>query len=260
LVIHNRARRVHLDPAKHHLTAESGAVMWPDVLEVAVRQGLSGLEHYPGIPSSVGGALWQNLHFLSPPPERERTVFIEEVLLSADLLTEQGERRTVGADYFQFGYDDSILHYRRDVVLTATFQLEPADPRRLREVIDANLAWRAKRHPPLASEPSAGSIFQKIEGIGAGRLIDECGLKGRTVGGAMVSHRHANILINRGGATARDVRRLIDHVQRVVARETGYNLEVEISFVGCFSGRDASRAKCAQGKTQGKTGEEGREA
>lgn len=235
LVIHNLARRIELGADRHRLTAESGAVMWPDVIRTAVAAGLSGLEHYPGIPSSVGGALWQNLHFLSPPPDRVRTVFIEEVLHSADLLTEEGARRTVGAGYFEFGYDDSILHHRRDVVLAATFQLRPGDPRRMEEILEANLAWRAERHPPLDTEPSAGSIFQKIEGIGAGRLIEQCGLKGCCVGGAMVTHRHANIFINRGHATADDVRRLIDHVRAVVARETGYELQVEISFVGGFT-------------------------
>lgn len=235
LVIHNLARRIELGADHDRLTAESGAVMWPDVIRTAVAAGLSGLEHYPGIPSSVGGALWQNLHFLSPPPDRERTVFIEEVLHSADLLTEEGGLRTVGADYFEFGYDDSILHHRRDVVLAATFQLRPGDRRRMEEILEANLVWRAERHPPLDTEPSAGSIFQKIEGIGAGRLIEQCGLKGCCVGGAMVTHRHANIFINRGHATADDVRRLIDHVRAVAARETGYELQVEISFVGEFA-------------------------
>jgi UDP-N-acetylmuramate dehydrogenase len=236
LVIHNHARRIEVDADRHRVTAESGAVMWPDVLRAAVDAGLSGLEHFPGIPSSVGGALWQNLHFLSPPPERHRTVFIEEVLHSADVLTVEGERRRVGVEYFEFGYDDSILHHRRDVVLAATFQLRPGDRRRMEEILQANLAWRARRHPPLDTEPSAGSIFQKLEGVGAGRLIEECGLKGCTVGGAMVTHRHANIFINRGHATADDVRRLIDHVRTVVARETGHELQVEISFVGEFAG------------------------
>ena len=232
LVIHNLAQGIELAVDRRRLRAESGAVMWPDVIRRAVGAGLSGLEHYPGIPSSVGGALWQNLHFLSPPPERGRTVYIEEVLHSAEILTEEGGRRRVGVDYFQFGYDDSILHHRRDVVLTATFQLQRGDRRRMEETLEANLAWRTERHPPLDTEPSAGSIFQKIEGIGAGRLIEQCGLKGCSVGGAMVTHRHANIVINRGHATADDVRRLIDHVRAVVARETGYELRVEISFVG----------------------------
>ena len=233
LVIRNTAGHTRVS-ADGRLWAESGAVVYPDLIEVAVSHGLSGLEHYVGIPSTVGGALWQNLHFLSPAPARERTVFIAEVTQGAEILTVEGERRKVGVDYFQFGYDDSILHHRPDVVLSATFRLKPGVRERLRQVIEENLHWRRERHPPLDTEPSAGSIFKKIEGIGAGRLIDECGLKGTTIGGAMVTPRHANIFINRGGATAADVRALIAHVQEVVEKQTGYRLEPEIGFVGEF--------------------------
>lgn len=231
LVIRNLARRIDFLPGGL-VRAESGAVVHPDLIEAAISHGLSGLEHYVGIPSTVGGALWQNLHFLAPAPARERTMFIAEVTREAEILTLEGERRTVGVAYFEFGYDTSVLHHRPDIVLTATFQLEPGDPERMRRVVEENLQWRRERHPPLDTEPSAGSIFKKIEGIGAGRLIDECGLKGTRIGGAMVTPRHANIFINVGDATAADVRALIAHVQEVVEGRTGYRLEPEISFVG----------------------------
>jgi UDP-N-acetylmuramate dehydrogenase len=240
LVIRNRAREVRIQPEEGTVSAASGTVVWPDLIEDSIAHGLSGLEHYAGIPSTVGGALWQNLHFLAPAPARERTMFIAEVTASAEILTEEGGRRTVDVGYFQFGYDDSILHHRRDIVLSATFRLAPSEPERLRRIVEENLEWRRQRHPPLDTEPSAGSIFKKIEGIGAGRLIDECGLKGHRIGGAMVTRRHANILINRidqietGGATAADVRALIAHIQEVVAARTGYRLEPEIAFVGEF--------------------------
>ena len=234
LVIRNVAHGVEFFPEERRVRAESGTVVWPDLIEAAIAHGLSGLEHYVGIPSTVGGALWQNLHFLAPAPARERTMFIAEVTREAEILTVEGERRTVDADYFEFGYDTSILHHRPDVVLTATFELEPEDPARMRRIVEENLEWRRTRHPPLDTEPSAGSIFKKIEGIGAGRLIDECGLKGHQIGGAMITHRHANIFINTGGATAADVRALIAHCQEVVERRTGYRLEVEISLVGEF--------------------------
>ncbi|HEX5719436.1 MAG TPA: UDP-N-acetylmuramate dehydrogenase [Thermoanaerobaculia bacterium] len=233
LVIRNAARHMEVLP-DGKVWAESGAAVYPELIELAVSHGLSGLEHYVGIPSTVGGALWQNLHFLAPAPARERTMFVEEVTHSAEILTEEGERKTVDADYFEFGYDDSILHHRRDVVLAATFQLQPEEPARLRQVMAENLQWRRERHPPLDTEPSAGSIFKKIAGIGAGRLIDECGLKGTRIGGAMVTPRHANILINTGHATAADVRALIAHVQEVVEQHTGHLLEPEIGFIGEF--------------------------
>jgi UDP-N-acetylmuramate dehydrogenase len=124
LVIHSRAGGIEF-LGDGRVRAGAGVDTFPDLIVETVARGLGGLHHFVGIPSSVGGALWQNLHFLAP--DRDRTVFIEEVLESAELLTEEGERRTVGVDYFQFGYDDSILHHRDDVVLTATFRLTP-DP------------------------------------------------------------------------------------------------------------------------------------
>lgn len=232
VVIRNRAvaRAIGPDGLVH---SESGAVMRDIVLE-SVLAGWSGLEHYVGIPSTVGGALWQNLHFLSPAPERERTMFIAEVFESCEILTEEGERRTVGADYVQFGYDDSVFHHRRDIVLSARFQLQRGDPEAMQRTLQENLSWRGARHPWLEIHPSAGSIFKKIADIGAGRLVDQCGLKGFRMGGAAISHLHANIVVNLGGATAADVRAIIAHAQAAVAERFGHRLEVEIGFVGEF--------------------------
>ncbi len=233
LVIHNRVRGIEF-LSGDRVRAGAGVDTFPDLIDATVARGLGGLHHFVGIPSSVGGALWQNLHFLSPAPERDRTVFIEEVLESADLLDEAGQRRTVDVDYFEFGYDDSVLHHRDDIVLTATFALTQTPVEELRRVMRENLAWRDERHPDLWLYPCAGSIFQKIEGIGAGRLIDECGLKGKTHGGAGIFHKHANIIVNLGGATAVDVRRLITLAQETVRSELGYELTPEIRFIGEF--------------------------
>ena len=232
VVIHNTANHISIDGDS--VSAESGATMYPDLIELTATQSLSGLEHYVGIPSTVGGALWQNLHFLSPAPARERTMFIEEVLEYVDLLTEENESKRVGVDYFEFGYDQSILHRRDDIVLSATFRLKKDTKTRIYRVMDENLAWRALRHPDLKTEPSVGSVFKKIQGIGAGRLIDECGLKGASYGGMVVSHRHANIIVNHGGGTAANFQALVDYVQKEVARQTGYHLETEIEFIGAF--------------------------
>ncbi|MEZ4422547.1 MAG: UDP-N-acetylmuramate dehydrogenase [Gemmatimonadota bacterium] len=218
----------------NRVRAGSGVETFPDLIDATVARELGGLHHFVGIPSTVGGALWQNLHFLSPAPERARTVFIEEVLESADLLTEEGERRTVGVEYFEFGYDQSVLHHRADIVLSATFRLEPTPLETLRQVMRENLMWRDERHPDLWLYPCAGSIFQKIEGIGAGRLIDECGLKGVVHGGAGIFHKHANIIVNLGGATAADVRTLIDLARNTVQKRLGYTLVPEIAFIGEF--------------------------
>ena len=215
------------------LWVEGGAVM-AKIIPEAVRRGWSGLEHYVGIPSTVGGAIWQNLHFLSPAPERERTMFIAEVFESAELLTQESERRTVGLDYMNFGYDDTILHHRKDFVLAATFKLEREDPDVMHRIMQENLSWRGGRHPWLEWHPSAGSIFKKIEGVGAGRLVDQCGLKGYRVGDAQISHIHANIMVNLGRATSADVIALIRHAQGAVKEKFGHELEPEINFVGEF--------------------------
>ena len=238
LVIRNRADHVRFRPAGPRgdeclLWAESGAIIQDLILE-AVERGWSGIEHYIGIPSTVGGAIWQNLHFLSPAPERERTMFIAEVFESCEILSQENERKVVDAEYVQFGYDDTVFHHRRDVVLSVTFRLTRGDPDRLHRILHENLSWRGARHPWLQIHPSAGSIFKKIEGIGAGRLVDQAGLKGFRHGGAQISPIHANIVVNRGTATAKDVRELIAIAQRAVEEKSGHRLEPEIGFIGEF--------------------------
>ena len=235
LVVRNTAR--HFAFREHDLNCtlwtESGAVVKDLILE-SVRRGWSGLEHYVGIPSTVGGAVWQNLHFLSPAPERERTMFIAEIFESCEILSEENERRTVGPDYVKFGYDDSVFHHRRDIVLAATFRLTKGDSAALHRIMQENLSWRGGKHPWLDWHPSAGSVFKKIEGVGAGRLIDQCGLKGFRVGDAQISHIHANIMVNLGDATAHDVRELIAIAQQQVREKHGLQLEPEIGFIGEF--------------------------
>ena len=232
LVIRNQAAAVEF-PEPTKLRAEGGALMF-DLIKLSVARGLSGLEHYVGIPSTVGGAVWQNLHFLSPAPERTRTMFIEEVVESVELLGVDGRRRTVDRAAMEFGYDTSLLHHSGDIALAVTFRLSPGNPATLHRVMQENLSWRGSRHPWLDHHPSVGSIFKKIEGVGAGRLVDQCGLKGFRIGNAQISHIHANIIVNLGGATAKDVRELIAHAQGAVYEKFGQRLDTEIEMVGEF--------------------------
>lgn len=214
--------------------AGAGLDTFPDLINATVARGLGGLHHFVGIPSTVGGAVWQNLHFLAPAPARERTMFWEEFMEGATILTPGGEIRRESTDYFKFGYDYSVIHDTGDVVLDVSLKLVPTPIPELRRVMRENLAWRDERHPDLWLYPCAGSIFKKIEGIGAGRLIDECGLKGHVHGAAQIFHKHANIIVNLGGATAAEVVTLIELSRETVVRETGYELETEIEFVGEF--------------------------
>ena len=229
LVIHNKTENIKFDI--NFLIAESGAVV-SDLIDACVEKGLSGLEHFAGIPSSVGGAIRQNLHFLSP--DRRSTIFIESVVKEG-LVLEKGKEMRVGKEYFRFGYDDSILHHDKDVfVLEITFELEKRDRNLIKNQIEENLKWRNEKQPQLWEFPSCGSVFKKIEGIGAGRLIDKCGLKGKQIGGACVSEKHANYIVNMGKATAENVRDLINIVQKTVLEQTGFKLEPEIDFIGEF--------------------------
>jgi len=228
LVIRNLANRVDfLDNGK--VWAESGTLV-ADLIGQCRDRELSGFEHFIDIPSTVGGAMWQNLHFLSP--DRQRTVFIEEIVHTSHIFTEEGHFRTVGVKYFQYGYDTSILQVRKDIVLDVTFQLRPKPKEEIQAVIDANIAWRRTKQPPLAEFPSCGSVFKKIEGIGAGRLIDQAGLKGKRIGGAEVSRKHANFIVNTGNARAHDVLELIKYIQAEVKNKSGYTLQTEITVIG----------------------------
>lgn len=229
LIIKNDADNFKID--RYELITESGTTI-ESLIRYSADLGLSGLEHYAGIPSSVGGALWQNLHFLSP--DRKKTLFIGEILEKAVIFTAEGRETEVSQDYFKFDYDYSILHDRKDIVLTATFKLMQKSKKEVENTIASNLLWRMEKHPENSVKTSAGSVFRKIEGYGAGRLIEKVGLKGKQIGGAMVSPKHTNFIINTGKATARDVRTLITYIQNKVYSELHLRLEPEISFVGEF--------------------------
>jgi UDP-N-acetylmuramate dehydrogenase len=233
LVVRNVARRI-ADLGSGRVRAESGAVV-SDLIRTCVTAGWSGLEHYVGIPSTVGGAVWQNLHFLSPAPERSRTMFIEEVVEAVTLLARDGSRSVADRGAMAFGYDTSRLHRSGEIALDVTFALDRGDPATMHRVMQENLSWRGARHPWLEYHPSAGSIFKKIEGVGAGRLVDQCGLKGFRIGDAQISHLHANIVVNLGSATAADVRAVIRHAQEQVRERFGQSLEPEIGFIGEFA-------------------------
>jgi len=233
LVVRNAANAITIG-GDGKVRAESGATV-AELIRRTVAAGWSGLEHYVGIPSTVGGAVWQNLHFLSPAPERARTMFIAEVVEGVELLMPDGTRRTVDREGMGFGYDISRLHGSGEIALAVTFALAKGDPVAMHRVMQENLSWRGSRHPWLEHHPSAGSIFKKIEGVGAGRLIDQCGLKGFRIGDAQISHIHANIMVNLGAATAADVRKLIAHAQQMVAERFDQMLEPEIGFIGEFA-------------------------
>lgn len=232
LVVRNaRAERVVLRD-DGTLRAESG-VLLPRLVELTAARGFSGLEHFAGVPATLGGALWQNLHFLAP--DRRRLLFVGDLVEEATVLAD-GVVHRVDREWFAFGYDESTLRRGGAVVLDATLRLTPAERNVVRARAAANVAWRADRHPVGAARRSAGCVFRNPPGSSAARAIDAAGLKGARVGGAAVSRRHANFIVNTGNAVAADVLELIELVADRVGAHSGLRLEPELELLGCSPG------------------------
>lgn len=207
-------------------TADGGleagsAVLLSRLANAALEQGFTGLEFAGGIPGSVGGAVTMNAGAYGGE--------MVQVLESVDFLDESGEVCTLPVSACGLGYRRSIFSGRRFLILKARFGLEPGDPAAIRARMD-ELAARRREKQPL-EYPSAGSMFKRPEGHFAAALIDRCGLKGLTVGGAQVSEKHAGFVVNRGGATCADVLELVRQVQEEVLRQTGVELEMEVKVL-----------------------------
>ena len=203
------------------ITAECG-VSLARLADFACKHGLTGLEFAHGIPGTLGGAVCMN----AGAYDGEMKQVIRRVTL---LFPEEGIRTLTGEE-MEFGYRRSLLNRCPEaVVLRASMTLTHGDPTEIREKMQ-NLMQRRKSSQPL-EYPSAGSTFKRPTGYFAGTLIDQCGLKGLTVGGAQVSEKHAGFVINRGGATFADVTALIAQVQERVLTEKGVRLEPEVKII-----------------------------
>jgi UDP-N-acetylmuramate dehydrogenase len=191
-------------------------------LAVAARDaGLSGVENVSGIPSSVGGAVRINAGSYGSE--------IFDVLVSATLVSPTGELRTDAAAAIAHGYRWTSLCETGDIVAGARFLLSPKSPA---EIAARMAEVAAKRRGALPRQPNAGSIFKNPPGLFAGKLLEECTLKGRRIGGAEVSSVHANVIVNTGGATAEDVKGLMEEMKRAVKEKFGVELQPEIQIVG----------------------------
>lgn len=200
------------------ITAGCGAGL-SSIASTALRAGLTGFEFAAGIPGSLGGAVYMNAGAYGGE--------MAQVVLRSHYLTEDGVYGTVEGATHGFGYRQSIYKEHPDwLILRVELGLRAGDPEAIRAVME-DYAGRRRDKQPL-QYPSAGSTFKRPAGYYAGRLIEDCGLKGRAVGGAQVSEKHAGFLINRGGATCGDMLRLIELVQRTVREQFGVELECEI--------------------------------
>lgn len=202
------------------IVAGSGTLL-VSLANEAARNSLTGLEFAHGIPGSLGGAVTMN----AGAYDGEMRQVVEWVRV----LNENGEVEVLSGEQCTFSYRHSVFSDRKCLILAACLKLRGGDPAAIRERMTELMAKRKEKQP--LEYPSAGSTFKRPEGYFAAALIDQCGLKGHTVGGAQVSPKHAGFVINTGAATCRDILDLMDEVKECVFRQTGVVLEPEVKYL-----------------------------
>ena len=216
----------------NRLRAQAGAMMG-SAAAAAAEAGLSGLEFAGGIPGTVGGGVIMN----AGAYDGEMAQVVSEVTV----MDREGRIRVLKREALDFGYRHSALAGSGLIVTDVLFELKEGDPDGIRARIRELNARRAEKQP--LEEASAGSTFKRPEGYYAAALIDQCGLKGYTVGGARVSTKHAGFLVNNGG-TAADFLELVRKVQQIVLERTGVSLETEIRILGEETQKTAGGSVC----------------
>lgn len=199
-----------------------GGTLLSTVAAKAAEEGLTGLEFASGIPGSIGGAVVMNAGAYGGE--------MKDVLVSVDVLTKELEIKTIPVEELELGYRHSIVPEAGYIVLGAKLKLTKGDPAAIRSRM-TELAEQRREKQPL-QYPSAGSTFKRPTGYFAGKLVQDAGLKGKTIGGAQVSEKHSGFLINIGGATAQDILDLIAFCQKEVQEQFGVTLETEVKIVG----------------------------
>lgn len=184
----------------------------------ALNCGLTGLEFAWGIPGSVGGAVFMNAGAYDGE--------MKNVVHSVSHISPDGKIGRIEKNDLEFGYRTSIYRKNNMIITGVTIKLEKGNADDIRDKMDDFMNRRTSKQP--LEFPSAGSVFKRPEGNFAGALIEQCGLKGKTIGGAQVSEKHAGFIINKSNATARDVKNLVKEIQTIVVENTGYNLECEL--------------------------------
>ncbi len=201
------------------LTAGAGTPM-PALAKSAGDAGLSGLEFAIGIPGSLGGALIMNAGAFGG--------YIGEKVNAVKLVDFNGRVNTLHRDELSFGYRNSNLA-GKGVIVEASLALACGDPEQISGQMEKYSAERRRRHP---HQPSAGSVFRNLPDKPAGRIIEEAGAKGMRIGGAEVSEKHANFIVNTGSASASDILDLIKAVQRLVKDKFAVELQPEVRIIG----------------------------
>ncbi len=212
---------VEVDEENAVVKAGAG-VMLGEVARAAARASLSGLEFASGIPGSLGGGVFMNAGAYGGE--------MSQVVTQVRALMPDGFVREFVADEFDFGYRHSVFAENGGIILSVVMQLEKGDAAQINETMKDLNRRRVEKQP--LNYPSAGSTFKRPEGYFAGKLIQDAGCKGLSVGGALVSQKHSGFIVNKGGASSQDILDLIKLVQLRVKEEFGVELETEVRIIG----------------------------
>lgn len=220
-IILNKLNGIEIHPEMQMAYAEAGAML-PLVAKKSVEQSLTGLEFAAGIPGTVGGAIYGNAGAYNS--------CILDYISSVTVLDENLEVKVLEHEDITYGYRTSIFkEEKKYIILGAKFYLKEGDKENSLETIEERRERRAESQP--LEYPSAGSVFRNPEGDFAGRLIESCNLKGYRIGGAEVSEKHANFVINKDNATGKDIHDLIEYIHDEVYRKTNVDLQIEQEYI-----------------------------
>ena len=212
-------KNIYVDGEK--IEAECG-VMLKEVSDKSIENSLTGFEFACGIPGTIGGAVFMNAGAYDGE--------ISKVIESAEVIDENCNIIRLSREELDFGYRSSLVMKKGYTVLSAVFKLEKGQVKTIKELIE-DLTNKRESKQPL-EYPSAGSTFKRPTGYFAGKLIQDAGLKGYSIGGAAVSEKHSGFVINKGNATAKDITDLIKYIQDEVKRQFGVDLHPEVRIIG----------------------------
>lgn len=212
-------KNIYVDGEK--IEAECG-VMLKEVSDKAIENSLTGFEFACGIPGTIGGAVFMNAGAYDGE--------ISKVIESAEVIDENCNIIRLSREELDFGYRSSLVMKKGYTVLSAVFKLEKGQVKTIKELIE-DLTNKRESKQPL-EYPSVGSTFKRPTGYFAGKLIQDAGLKGYSIGGAAVSEKHSGFVINKGNATAKDITDLIKHIQDEVKKQFGVDLHPEVRIIG----------------------------
>ena len=215
------AAAITIDETNGEVVAEAGAML-SSVASRAADAGLTGLEFASGIPGTIGGAVYMNAGAYGGE--------MKDVLISVQILNQSGQIQEIPVEELDLSYRHSILMENPGIVLGAKLKLSEGDIKEIKATIDDIRQKRIEKQP--LNYPSAGSTFKRPEGYFAGKLIDDAGLRGYTVGGAQVSEKHCGFVINKSDATASDILTLMKDVDNKVYEKFGVHLTPEVRIIG----------------------------